>query len=414
MDEAINPLPACVDFKSAFSEAASMNVPSIYRKATAGFIIPPRKMSQMLVSAAQGAFSLFSEPNRVEFINLLENGTIQEGVLSQATFGPAVMLSLFHDLQNPLFKRTKFSVSEFLSGVGPALENFHNVGGALENQLQKMIKEASDSKKETETAEDSDDKTHSNETTSENANVIITPTGLHGNEKEALLSAMQLFGISDQGKKAMAILENEWSEEAEKDPDSLAGQLSRMVSKELFHMHEMNAKTAFLMQEHMQTITFQEGSCKVINVALLSARAAAFRKTDPSPESFDSEGDKTSRPQFEPVDNYYDSDEGETSIAAQLEVLYDVTQTFEIEKSAIAAIKSEEGGKKDGSDDAAQTTKASSANSSSSAEIESRQTTIVGVATLEGWLKGGPDDELRWRLSLHRPAFEFPGIEHSY
>ena len=75
----------------------------------------------MFFSAAQGMISLLSEDTRIGFIESLENGIIQEGVLSQATAGPMMMLSLFHDLQNPLFKKYKFDPTQFLEGVVPAL-----------------------------------------------------------------------------------------------------------------------------------------------------------------------------------------------------------------------------------------------------------------------------------------------------
>ena len=87
------------------------------RTATAGLIIPPRSMTQMFFSALNGVFSLISENARIRFIDTLEKGIIQEGVLSQATAGPIMMLSLFNDLQNPLFKKTKFDPNIFLDGL---------------------------------------------------------------------------------------------------------------------------------------------------------------------------------------------------------------------------------------------------------------------------------------------------------
>jgi hypothetical protein len=385
-----------------------MNVPSIYRKVTAGFTIPPRTWSQLLWSATRGAFALFSQPNRVEFIQMLENGTMQESVLSQATFGPAMMLSLFYDLNCPLFKQTNFNASEFLEGVRPALENFHNVGGALENHLQTILKEAA-AKTNNETDDENVKKSRegsANDDTVEAGISSLSDTVSRGKEKETLMLTMQMFGIKDGGKRAAAILDHEWAAEAEKDPDSLPAQLSRMVTKELFQMSELNAKTAFLLQDNIQSITFQEGSCKVNNVALLSARAVAFRKVDFSSESVET----TTRPHsFEAID--YDIGEGDAdskaSIAAQLEVLYDVTQRFKINKSAMMSLKSSN------QDDDRKDKETISSNDDNS-DFELRQTTIVSVATLEGWLKGGPDNQLRWKLALHRPAFEFPGIEHSY
>jgi hypothetical protein len=327
------------------------------------------------------------------------------------------MLSLFHDLQNPLFKKTRFDALQFLEGVRPALENFHHIGGALENQLQMIMKNAG-SKGGT----DQDALTPP----SGGGSALSDNGGAHadasmntpGTERDSILSAVRLFGTEDQTKQAVAILDHDWSKEAEKDPDSEAGRLSRMVTKELFHMHEMNAKTAFLLQNHIQTITFQEGSCQVKNVALLSARAFAFTKKEK--KNVGKAGFAEGGTEYEMVGYDFKDEESysKASIAAQLEVLYDVTQEFVVEKPAVAASplasslgKMAEKAKDDASDSSTADAKPLS---ESIKKTESLKTTIVSVATLEGWLKGGPDNELRWKLALHRPAFEFPGIEHSY
>jgi len=219
-----------------------------------------------------------------------------------------------------------------------------------------------------------------------------------------------------KAKKAMAVLKHEWANEAEKDPDSLAAQLSRMVTKELFHTHEMNAKTAFLLQNHIRNITFLEGSCSVNNVALLSARACLFLEKEDSSSAdqpTDEDGKQASGPRYEAIDYEPDDEDSKfkTAVAAQVEVLYDVTQEFIVEKSSST---NERDGKSEEESFADQSKDDSSSSSSQSPETESKQTTIVSVATFEGWLKGGPDNELRWKLALHRPAFEFPGIEQSY
>jgi hypothetical protein len=238
-------------------------------------------------------------------------------------------------------------------------------------------------------------------------------------EKESLISAIRLMNVGGDGvaseqetKRAVAVLEHEWMDDARKDPDSLAGQLSRMVTQQLFHSHEMNSKTAFLLQNHhlRNNITFREGSCRVNNVALLSARAVPFlvEQNEPSSDNKDSE---SISPRYTPITDYDEtadddvdssssSNNSKTAVAAQLEVLYDVTQEFMVTKSSLPL-----GG---------EGTLESKDPSSSESETESKQTTIVSVATFEGWLKGGPDKELRWKLALHRPAFEFPGIEQAY
>ena len=115
-----------------------MNLPNVYKKVVHGFIIPPRTFTQMLLSAAQGAFSLMDQDMRKEFIENLDDGIINEGVISQAQMGTLVMLSLFNDMRNPLFKAHDFEPKRFLEGVAPALENFHDVLGLLENELHEI------------------------------------------------------------------------------------------------------------------------------------------------------------------------------------------------------------------------------------------------------------------------------------
>ena len=360
----------------------------------------------MFFSAANGLISLFSEKTRVGFMDSLEKGIIQEGVLSQATAGPMVILSLFHDLQNPLFKKHKFDPTQFIDGLVPALENFHNVSSALENELHEINQRAI-SNSETEAAEGETRQTNSKVSDATNDVGAVAKE-----EKESLLSALQTMTEADeldtkQKKLAEAILNHEWMDEARNHPDSLAAQLSRMVTKELFKINQLSSKTAFLLQNQSRNIYFCEGSCRVNNVALLSARACLFREKERS--SSDGEKEKKTITEYEAIDPNFEKDlcESETAVAAQVEVLYDVTQEFVIRKSAMLDSK----GKKISGDVSPKTP----LSSTSSDDEEATQTTIVSVATFEGWLYRGPDDgQLRWKLASYRPPYEFPGIEHAY
>ena len=371
-----------------------------------GFIIPQRTMSQMFFSAAQGMISLLSEDTRIGFIESLENGIIQEGVLSQATAGPMMMLSLFHDLQNPLFKKYKFDPTQFLEGVTPALENFHNVSTSLDNELHEINQRALSND---ETKVD-DEKLEIDESTTEKKDDFGAITK---EERESLLSALRImtennkFG-SKQKKVGEAILDHEWTTEARNHPDSLAAQLSRMVTTELFGINQLSSKTAFLLQNQSRDIIFNEGSCRINNVALLSARACLFKEKNPSSENTGDDRDADIK--YEAIDYVDENDfeDSKTAVAAQLEVLYDVTQEFVIRKPSL--FDSEETEASSNNDSPATTL-----NSTSSENEKSTHTTIVSVATLEGWLHGGPDDgKLRWKLASYRPPYEFPGIEHAY
>lgn len=358
----------------------------------------------MFVSAVQGTLSLFRQENRSAFIDYLDKGTIQESVLGQATAGPMMMLSLFNDLQNPLFKRNNFDAIDFLEGVAPALERFHNVSGALENDLRRIRDEAAEKSEEEEevknksfTSSDGQNKLEEDGTgaisTEERASMLKTFPTAHSND---------MMLISEyEGKQANAILKYEWTDEAKRDPDSLAGQLAKMVTSELFHIHQISAKTACLLQNHQRSNRFKEGSCTVNNVALLSARTCMFVEHGAENQDDKNDDEKTIA-RYEPIDYEPDNEDDETlsntAVAAQVEVLYDVSQDFIVDGA---------------------TPTPPSSNTEDTAELKGndevfKQTTFVGVATLEGWLRGGPDGELRWRLALHRPAYEFPGIEQAY
>jgi hypothetical protein len=367
-----------------------MNVPSVFRKAVDGFIIPPRTFFQMLFSAGQGAVGLMDEVNRQEFIEKLDKGTINEGVISQATAGPMVMLSLFNDLQNPLFKRHQFDAAAFLEGVGPALERFHNVSGSLENQLRKIQEEAKTNDLAAE-KEKVPTKVESSSATEE-ASEGKTSAESESREDEPVTISSSSFPnefimLDTDDKNIAAMLEHDWMDDAKKDPDSLAAQLSQMVTDELFNIHQFSAKTSFLLQPN-RNVTFKEGSCAVNNVALLSARSFLCVEKDTA-EDLEEWGENKTDSKYEMID--YDIDETELKkrkggVAAQVEILYDVTQEF-------VNNDPEEG------------------SNAGDEKSEDMDTTIVSVAVMEGWLSGGPDDELRWRLALHRPAFEFPGMQ---
>lgn len=367
-----------------------MNIPGVYRKALNGFIVPPRAFGDVLSSAIMGGFSLFNEKQRATFIDRLDKGIINEGIIAQATLSPLMMLSLFHDMENPLFTRYNFDVKEFLSGVAPALENFHNVSGVLENEFHLIRADADtmtlsrEEKKDTENGEAEEKMENESTMTDDEKESILAGFRLH--------QGTEMFSSGLEEKHVSAILKKEWMEDVKKNPESLAGQLSRMVTSELFQIHQMSAKTAFFLQNQTRH-KFEEGSCTVNNVALLSARAFLCVPSEVA------DGDDDSKPMFEPVDYMMDEKEMKEKkavVAAQMEVLYDVTQSFVAEESELESEKGNEG------DDL------------KVADSKPMSTTIVSVATLQGWLTGGPDGKLRWQLALHRPPFEFPAIQAAY
>ena len=348
---------------------------------------------------------MLNEKSRSDFIEKLDRGVINEGVISQATTGPLILLSLFNDLQSPLFKRHKFDPNEFLDGVPIALSQFHNVSGALENEFYQIQKRCDDdvvstsAKSSAENAnEDKGESASPSEIDEKDKSDSVDR--VQEEEKEHLLSIIEMYrrdGAEMDEKQVAAILNHDWMDEAKKDPDSLAGQLSRIVTAELLQMHQTSAKTSFVLQR--KKFLFEEGSSSVNNVALLSARAISCppeRKQGKNSED-DAEGRR-----FESTDgdsSNFDSSNTELSgVAAQLEILYDVRQQFVPEPGDDSKIQDE----------------SATDGQTASDEVNPITTTAVNVATIEGWLNGSADGELRWRLALIRPAFEFPGIYQSY
>ena len=392
-----------------------MNIPTAYKKVVDGFLIQPRSFTQLLTSAFGGATSLLNEKSRSEFIEKLDRGVINEGVISQATTGPLLLLSLFNDLQSPLFKKHKFDPNEFLEGVAPALERFHNVSGALENGFHKIqpldiigAPTTTTEKSESGTNGDTDQSTSSYPDGDMSHKTGRTDKDRE-DEKQNVLSIFQMykkeeFFKSDLDEKQVnAILDHQWEDDAKKDPESLASQLSRMLTAELFQMHQISAKTAYVLQNHTKKYLFKEGSCSVNNVALLSARAfpCSQPRKQENAANESAEGEKLDS--IDHDENNMDSSnpltENEaTGVAAQLEILYDVSQQFAPEPGNIDTIDGE----------------AQEGTQPRNDKNNSLTTTTVNVATIEGWLNGGEDGELRWRLALLRPAFEFPGIPQSY
>lgn len=373
-------------------------------KPSMGFVIPPRTVSNMLHSAMNGFFSLIRQKNRTKFVELIENSTIEEEVLSQATAGRMMMLSLFHDLQNPLFKKHKFDPLVFLEGLVPSLENFHNISGALANELYDIKMQVDDNFD-----------VSSNDNGNDNSDTLIKGD-ITKKDREQLLSALQFMTHSDKKnaekrqKVAETILNHGWMQEGERNPESIAASLSRMVTKELFQINQLSTKTAFLLQsEPSRNIMFSEGSCQVNNVALLSARACLFKRKeriileDDTNNSNDHDHDddvKGTVRGYEAVDfNDYSDDEidsDDIAIAAQIEVLYDVTQEFVSAKSAALSSSMESCDSIENDD-----------------EVKPDPTsTIVSVVTLERWLHNSHADEgeLRWRLASYRPPYEFKNL----
>lgn len=371
----------------------------VARFSTSQSLIPQRNLWDTIYSGTKGMISLLvSEESRQKFMDVVQGSTINADVLKQARFGSMLTIALFHDLQDPLFEKYSFNASDFLTGVKPALTNFHETIGKLQNEFPDVT-----SKEE---------------------------------QTEKLLQRMLLHTTTNEIKD----VKTPWSEQAEKDPESPAAQLTAMVSPSLFNALFLATETEAMMAKH------KEASTQVSYVALLSARAMVMdeeeyattpnnaienKKPEETPSAATSEKQQaeaqqkerksdtvgikmeasalpdtssTEKKESDSAESKTDEEEvvvasepDTTAVAAQIEVLYEFNHTVEM-KPNLFAIQGE------GQEE-----------ESKAPPKSEREETQIWVGTFEGWLNGGPEGSLRWRLTNWRPpTAEFPGLYHGF
>jgi hypothetical protein len=320
-------------------------------------LLAPPTITGLLSSACQGAWSLMvDEASRDAYEGLVKSSVIKDAVLSRATNGAILTYSLFHELQDPQFAQYKVDFAEFVEAAGPALENFHDALGRLRNRLAH---------------EDLEQKSLDEKLKLSNEEILEGAKGTNLTET--------LLGV------------NLWRRQAEQDPDSLAGVLSRMTTNDCFDALFYTSKLDVLgrIQGSMQ----YEDSV-VNDVALLGARAAILRDKEREYNEFQATDDLNK----------------DFPVVAQMDLLFEVTHTFK----AAASTDEKAGNDADGSVEEAitvsrrsdaeiKTETASDANSS-------LEVTNLAVAIFEGFLHGGPTKRLQWKIALIREAFEFPQV----
>lgn len=395
------------------------------------FILPNDTFFDRIASTLQGLYAHVTDQSaRDKYEQLVADKVIQDTVLAQARSGNAMTMALFWNLQNPLFAKYQFDAKQFVSAVGPALENFQDTLGQLVLELNRSGAE----EKETKTEESSSD--------------------------SAPPLPFSMWGIPMGGG-------NEWSQRAKEDPDSLEARLQRMVSDAAFDDHYYGAKLFQALTSGRGggaggggRLEYVPGSGVVQSVALLNARVMEI---PPEDDKIDTE-----HPEFEATEGK----RTDPPVAARMDVLYEISQDYRQSEvlasvdplSASAqykAIKNDDDGvdsaadvKKDVSDTSevkkerpafaladeekkkAEAAKEKNADDEMTASCESssaeplvaakdaktvdtenkkddtmkdktRTETTLAVAILEGWLHGGPENTLKWRVSLIRDAYEF-------
>jgi len=354
---------------------------------TKGFLIPPRTSWDLFASAGSAVLSLISsQESRKEYDNFLQKGMIQQDVLGRAgqPMGTAMILALYNDLHSPVLQKYGFDTGEFLEGVKPALEQFHNIHCNLMNSMHEESAKID---------EDDTEPTEEEELSFEN---------LKKDRQNAVLAAM--VGLTHDNKllrRFLKVQKNNWNKVAEDDPDSIAGQLKRMVTSEFFSELQRTAQMKQIIEESLNNVvTYDNESAEVSNLALLSARTMVIDFNDSHKQEIDVERLKDE--ELSVADQDVDDRQRELGqkiggiwdnlpVAAQVEVLYEIKKTLTINNST----KEED-------------------SESSEDTMTTRTDVSVLVAVLEGWLNGDPagNGELQWRLVSSRYPWEFASMSN--
>ncbi len=345
---------------------------------TPQLLLPPPNLWESAGAALQGAWShIVDQSARDKYEVLVEKNVIKDTVLQNATTGATLTFALFHNLQNPLFEKYKFDAAEFMHAVGPALENFHDTLGCLKNDLPANLEQ--DKLKLEESLKKSDE---------------------------------ELLGMKEDLSTSLLGM-NRWQQQAKEEENSPAGILSKMTTEICLDAFYYTCKLDVLGRDALEKTTdlghssipnhYIPGSCRVNEVALLNARASEIGVPD------DKEIDEE-YPEFRASEDQ--SFQKNLDVAAQLDVLYEVSHTYRL----IADPKGESQQTDENSgDDIASRHGGESIHESvkdvdEKEKIETMVYTNLAVAVFEGWLHrtSGGKNSLRWKIAMIRDAYEFP------
>jgi len=322
-------------------------------------LLPPPTLLETAGAAFQGMWSHISDQAaRDAYEKAVRDQIIRDQVLENAAGGNVMTFILFNNLQSPFFQKHKVDIGEFLHAAGPALENFHDVLARLRDDLANQMGQEMDASKEDEEKEQS---------------VEMEQESAEASPVDVLLGT------------------NQWRKQAEEDSDSLAGQLSKMTSEMCLDAFYYTGKLEVMAMMAQGRNNYVEHTAKVNEVALLNARAMALH---------DHDNGESEHPEFEASDSNDDS-----SVAAQLDVLYEITHTYKV---ATDEPMPEEGVSKE----PAESNPESNTDEKEATTTGTISYTNLAVAVFEGWLhRKGPEhigEQLSWKLGMIRGAVEFP------
>jgi hypothetical protein len=338
-------------------------------------LLPAPTFWDNIFNAVQGLWCVATSPKQREgFETAIQDKVIKDDVLKNAYSGATMTFALYWNLQSPLWKTksTTFDAREFIGAVGPALSNLHDFLHSLENQIRQDYQEfQAEQKKSPDTAAEKDKAGEDNDVAKEET------------EEANIFSLLPLPPHLDQSFLKFLSKPYPWREQAEADPDSLAAGLSRMTSPAYLDGFVASAKLGVALSDMAH---YEEGSARVDNVAILNARAMEIplpgQVVDDTSEGWREEFRATAEANLK------------TGVAAQIDVLYEVTNRF---RETVTTTQEDGGG-------------------DVGTQEEYVEYTSLGVAVFEGWLDmGGGNDsdgahELRWKVPLMREPSEFPLI----
>ena len=371
-------------------------------------LLPPATFWDNIWSAMQGVWSVATDPTqRQAFEDAISSDVIKDGVLQNAYNGSTMTFSLFWNLQNPLWKRSvekgsSFDAQEFARAVGPALTNLHDFLHSFQNQIRQEFIEYKELQEKNSTSASTDAASAETEAKNDEEEAIVSSSlPIDQHVLEQLLPPTQ----GEENKQHEHLLNflkqpHPWRQQAEADPDSLAGRLSRMTTEHYLDGFCLSSKLGLAVTNNA---VYEPGSATVSQVAILSARAMEI----PLPGQKTDDDDNDHR-----YEEFKASEESDLKmgVAAQIDVLYEVTNRFHeqvpvFDENDPLGLARKESSIETGS---------STSETTPQLRTEHVEYTSLGVAVFEGWLdkgdndKSGDDNGLRWRVPLMREPLEFP------
>eukprot|EP01083_Nonionella_stella_P269456 911692_1 len=335
------------------------------------YLVQPRTQWDTIYSCVSSIHSiLFNQTSRDSFVDSIDKGTIKPAILSQSVFGSTLTLALHHDMTSDLFKERggDFNIEEFLVGVEPAIESFTETLYSLDNEKTALIK---DQLKLLKKEEDSEAKSEKD------------------NTQEHVVPAIDTEGIEEILQKVL------------ESSSDLSEELSNMISSELLNACEMQF-TASILHSYISgapRIKYVPGSCTILDSALLSARAKEVIPQEGEHEINKDDGSNMEDSSFSNgIDKQY-------PVAAQVEVFYRMTQSFEsttfklgdTDNESKVSTGSDGNNDGDGDDD----------------DVDVKEMETYWVAVFETYLDSGTGfgdsiegGLLRWKLVDNREAWE--------